>query len=210
MGLDFADAACICEGTLTALPFLRDSAKISKGQKILINGASGGVGVYAVQLAKYFGAHVTGVCSTKKVSLVKSLGADSVIDYTKHDFTADTEAYDIIFDAVGKSSFSRCKKCLRPGGVYLTTVPSANIMLSMMAGAFSKNKKAVFSATGLRKPEEKRKDLLFLNTLINAGEIKSVIGKTFSLEQMANAHSYVETGHKRGSAAVLIANAASI
>ena len=203
--MTFDEAAAISEGALTALPFLRDNGKIKKGQKVLINGASGGVGVSAVQLAKYFGADVTAVCGPRNIELVKSLGADHAIDHTKADFTASGEQYDIIFDAVAKSSFSRCKRVLSAEGIYLTTVPSAGIMVSMLFSTSSK-RKAVFAATGLRKPSEKRKDLNQLNTLIEAGKLKAVIGRTFPLERMADAHRYVETGHKRGNAAIKVSH----
>ncbi|MDD4096837.1 MAG: NAD(P)-dependent alcohol dehydrogenase [Oscillospiraceae bacterium] len=124
--VNFEEAAAISEGAITALPFLRDSGKIKEGDRVLIIGASGGVGVYAVQLAKYFGAHVTGVCGPKNQQFVSDLGADRVIDYTKSDYLAVGSTYRIIFDAIGKSSFSRCKKALLPGGVYLTTVPAGS------------------------------------------------------------------------------------
>ena len=143
-------AAAISEGALTALPFLRDNGRIKKGHKVLVNGAAGGVGVSAVQLAKYFGAEVTAVCGPQNLKLVRSLGADKAIDYTKMDYTASGEQYDIIFDAVGKSSFTRCKKALAAEGIYLTTVPSIGIMAGMLFS--SSGKKAVFAATGLRKP----------------------------------------------------------
>ena len=199
------EAAAISEGALTALPFLRDSGKIKNGHKVLINGASGGVGVSAVQLAKYFGADVTAVCGPHNIELVKSLGADRAIDYTQTDFTESGEKYDIIFDAVAKSSFSRCKKVLSAEGIYLTTVPSAGIMASMLFTSFSK-RKAGFAATGLRKPSEKREDLNLLNTIIEAGKLKAVIGRTFSLERIADAHRYVETGHKTGNAAIAVSH----
>lgn len=203
--VSFEEAAAISEGALTALPFLRDSGRIKKGQSVLINGASGGVGVSAVQLAKYFGADVTAVCGPQNTELAGSLGADSVIDYTKADFTESGLKYDIIFDAVGKSSFSRCKKALAKEGIYLTTVPSAGIMISALLTSFSR-RKAVFAATGLRKPPEKAKDLRLLGNIVESGAFKAVISKTFSLEQMAEAHRYVETGHKRGHAAVTVSN----
>jgi len=203
--ITYEEAAAISEGALTALPFLRDSGKIKKGQKVLINGASGGVGVSAVQLAKYFGADVTAVCGPQNIELVQSLGAEKAIDYTKTDFTASGEKYDIIFDAVAKSSFSWCKKALSTEGIYLTTIPSTGIMISALFTSFSK-KKAVFTATGLRKPSEKRKDLNLLNSIIEGGKLKAVIGSTFSLEQMADAHRYVETGHKIGNAAITISH----
>lgn len=199
------EAAAISEGALTALPFLRDSGKIQKGQRVLINGAAGGVGVSAVQLAKYYGAEVTAVCGPRNTELVKLLGADRVIDYTKADFTESGDKYDIIFDAVAKSSYSRCKKALTPQGIYLTTVPSGGIMLSALLTSFSK-RKAVFAATGLRKASEKAKDLELLSSITEAGKLKAVIGKTFTLEQMAEAHRYVETGHKRGNAAIAVSS----
>jgi len=202
----FEEAAAISEGSLTALPFLRDHAKLKTGQRILINGASGGVGVYAVQLAKHFGAHVTAVSGSANLEFVKSLGADSVIDYTKEDFTQTSEQYDVIFDAVGKSSFKKCKRALTPNGIYLSTVPTAGLMLSMLLTSKSNGRRAVFAATGLRKLNEKKRDLEFLNSLIEQGKLKAVIGRRFSLEQIADAHRYVETGHKRGSAAVRINN----
>ena len=202
--ITFEEAAAVSEGSLTALPFLRDHAQLKKGQRVLINGAAGGVGVYAVQLAKHFGAIVTAVCGPNNSELVKALGADNVIDYTKEDFTQRENSYDVIFDAVGKSSFRKCKAALSPNGIYLTTVPTPGAMLASMVTAKSKGKRAVFAATGLRKPAEKKKDLDFLRDLIEQGALKAVIGKSFDMEQMADAHRYVETGHKRGSATVRI------
>lgn len=198
------EAAGISEGALTALPFLRDNGKIISGQKVLINGASGGVGVYAIQLAKYFGAEVTGVCSTVNLELVNCLGADKVIDYTKEDFTKTGDTYDIIFDAVGKSSFPHCKKALSSGGLYLSTVPTLSLMLHMLFTSIFGSKKAVFAATGLRKPEEKKKDLILLKELIEMGKIKPVIDRKYSLEQIADAHCYVEKGHKKGSVVITV------
>lgn len=200
----FEEAAAISEGSLTALPFLRDSGKIKKGQKILIIGASGGVGVYAVQLAKYFGANVTAVCGPANLELIKSIGADRAIDYTKEDYTKSVEKYDIVFDAVSKSTFFRCRKILVPDGIYLCTVPSLNIMLNMLWTSFFGSKKAVFTATGLRKPAEKKEDLNLLNKIIESGKLKAVIDRTYPLEQIAEAHRYVETGHKKGSVAIRI------
>jgi len=198
------EAAAISEGALTALPFLRDAGKIKKGYNVLINGASGGVGVYAVQLSKYFGAEVTGVCSTGNLELVSSLGCHKVIDYTNEDFTKTGETYDIIFDVVGKSSFSHCKKALSSRGVYLSTVPTFSLMFAMIFTLKFGSKKAVFAATGLRKPEEKQEDLIMLKELIEAGEIKPAIDRKYSLEQISDAHNYVEKGHKKGSVVIII------
>ncbi len=191
-------------GGLTALPFLRDKANIQSGQKVLINGASGSVGTFAVQLAKHFGTEVTGVCSTPNVELVKSLGADKVIDYTKEDFTKNGQTYDIIFDTVGKSSFSRCKGSLTKKGVYLLTTFSLAIFPQALWTSKIGSKKAMFMATGLRPHREKIKDLLFLKELIEAGKIKSVIDRRYPLEETAEAHRHVETGRKKGNVVITL------
>ncbi len=175
--MDHEEAASVPYGALTALPFLRDKANIQSGQKVLINGASGSVGTFAVQIAKYFGAEVTRVCSTTNLELVKSLGADKVIDYTKEDFTTTGQTYDIIFDTVGKTSFSRCKSSLKQKGIYLDTVLTLAILLQTLWTSKIGSKKAMMMATGLRQSSEKTKDLLFLTTLIEAGEIKPVIDR---------------------------------
>ncbi len=196
--MSYEESAGVPDGGLGALNFLRDAARIQSGQTILINGASGSVGTYAIQLALYFGAHVTGVCSTANVELVKSLGADKVIDYTKEDFTRNGQVYNVIFDAVGKSSFSRCKNSLTQSGVYVTTVPTPDFMLGLLLTSKSKGKKAAFVAPGLRSSSEKAKDLQFLKELIEAGKLRSIIDRCYSLEQVVEAHRYVEQGHKKG------------
>jgi len=193
--MTYGEAAAVCDGGLTALTFLRDKGKIQSGQKVLINGASGSVGSFAVQLAKYYGADVTGVCSTANIQLVNSLGADSVIDYTKEDFTQTQQSYDIIFDAIGKSSFSLCKKVLKSKGIYLTTVPTLGIIFHMLWTSLMGNKKAKFTASGLNQNKE---NLIFLKELAEAGKLISIIDKRFPLEQIIEAHRYVETGHKKG------------
>jgi NADPH:quinone reductase-like Zn-dependent oxidoreductase len=196
--MTYEQAAAILEGASTALPFLRDKGKIQSGHRVLINGASGGIGTAAVQLAKYFGAHVTGVCSTANVDLVKSLGADQVVDYTKEDFTRTGQTYNIIFDTVGKSSYARSKGSLTQNGVYLNPVLALPMLIQMLWTSNFGSKKAVFMATGLRPASEKNKDLAFLKELIEAGKLRAVVDRRYSLEQAAEAHRYVETGHKKG------------
>lgn len=197
-----AEAAAVCDGALTALAFLQDTASLGPGDSILINGASGSIGTAAVQLAKHFGATVTGVCSTRNVALVESLGADAVIDYTATDFTRTGERYDVIFDAVGKSSYARCRDSLRPGGRYMTTVPSAATILWMAWTRFVGDRRALFAATGLRSASKKRTDLRLLRTLCENGTLEPVIDSRYSLAEIAEAHRYVDTGRKRGSAII--------
>src|SRR5215207_10196127 len=197
----YAESAGIVDGATTALTFLRDVAKLQRGQKVLINGASGAVGAYAVQLAKYFGAEVTGVCSTANVALVQSLGADHVVDYTKEDFTNSGQTYDVIFDAVGKSSFSRCKGALTQTGMYLSTAPTLGIVLQMLRTSMFGSKKAKFATAGLMQNKD---NLTFLKDLIEAGTITSVIDRCYPLEQTAEAHRYVEQGHKKGNVVITL------
>jgi NADPH:quinone reductase-like Zn-dependent oxidoreductase len=199
--LTYAEAAVIPFGGTTALSFLR-KGKIRQGQKVLIYGASGAVGTSAVQLAKYFGAEVTGVCSTANVALVKSLGADKVIDYTQQDFSKSGETYDIIFDTVGKSPFLGCIKSLKKNGYYLRTVHMqlSAIFRGLWISLVSSKKVIGGGIT------ETAEDLIFLNGLIEAGQLKPVIDRTYSLEQMAEAHAYVEKGHKKGNVAIALIN----
>jgi NADPH:quinone reductase-like Zn-dependent oxidoreductase len=208
--LSYEGAASIPNGALTALPFLRDKGNIRSEQTVLIYGASGSVGSAAVQLAKYYGAEVTGVCSTTNLEWVKSLGADQVIDYTKEDFTKNGKTYDIIFDTIGKRSFSECKESLTDEGIYLATVPTPVIMLQALWTAKSGSKKVKFAAAGLRPSSEKIKDLVFLAELIEAGKIKPVIDRCYPLEQIADAHRYVETGHKMGNVVITVNHNAKI
>ena len=202
-GISNEEAASIPYGTLTALPFLRDSGKIIEGDKVLIIGASGSVGIFALQFAKIYGADVTAVCSTDNVDLVKTLGADKVIDYRKEDFTKNGQSYDIIFDTVGKSSFRKCKDSLKERGRYLTTVVGLPILFNMMLTSVS-DKKAIIAFTGLRKNKDKSKDLSFIKELLQKGQIKSVIDKTYTLDQIAEAHRYVDSGHKKGNVLITI------
>ncbi len=144
------------------------------------------------------------MCSTTNLELVRSLGAEHVIDYTQEDFTQSGETYDIIFDAVGKSSFSRCKGSLNPGGVYLTTVPTPATLFHWFRTSLAGDKKVRFAATGLRPARDKAKDLLIIGELVEAGEIKAVIDRCYPLEQMAEAHRYVEKGHKKGNVVITV------
>ncbi len=183
----------------TALYFIRDLGKIQTGQKVLINGASGGIGTFAVQLAKHFGAEVTGVCSTTNLEMVKSLGADKVIDYTKEDFTKSGETYDVIFDTVGKSSFSRCKNSLNKKGIYLTALPNLALLLQMLWTSIIGGKK-VKVGDAVAKVE----NIIFLKELIEAGNIKTVIDRRYPLDQTAEAFRYVEKGHKKGNVVIIV------
>ena len=201
--MDYEEAASSVDGVLTALPFLRDTGNIQSGQKVLINGASGSVGAAAVQLAQVFGAEVTGVCSTSNVELVKSLGANKVIDYTQEDFTQSQETYDLIFDTVGKTSFARCKKTLKPNGIFLeAAINGLGLLPQVLWTAMFGSKKVKIAATGLRPEGDRRKDLVFLKELIEAGKIKPVIDRCYPLEHIAEAHRYVDTGHKKGNVVI--------
>jgi NADPH:quinone reductase-like Zn-dependent oxidoreductase len=196
-GVTFAAAAGLCDGGLTALPFLRDQGQVRAGQHVLINGASGSIGTTAVQLAQAMGAVVTGVTSTRNVELVRALGADRVIDYTKEDFTAADAAYDVIFDTVGKSSFARCHAALRPEGIYLSPVPMLSPTMLRKSG-----RRARFAATGLRRPADKAKDLVQLFDWVRQEKLRTVIEREYALAEIAAAHARVETGHKVGSIVV--------
>jgi NADPH:quinone reductase-like Zn-dependent oxidoreductase len=196
--MSFEQAGGLTYSFLTAMPFLRDEAKLKPGMRILIVGAAGSIGTVAVQLAHNMGAHVTAVCSTRNVDLVRSLGADEVIDRTRTDFAAARGAYDVIFDAVGKSSFRACGQALKPGGIYLTTVPSFAIMFQMLRGTLAEGKRAKLATTGLRPMPDKRHDMEVLQGMVARGEIKAVIDKVFPLAQIVEAHRYVELGTKAG------------
>lgn len=196
--LTYAEAASVPNGVLTALPYLRDTGKIRKGQRVLVYGASGSVGTAAVQLAKFFWADVTAVCSGPNLDLVRSLGADDAVDYTRQDFTQLGKTYDIIFDAVGKLSFSACRSALTSDGVFLTVVPSVAALLNLPWA----RPRAGFAATGLRPASKKVEDLRFITLLIESGKFRPVIDRSYSLDQLADAHRYVETGRKRGNVVI--------
>ncbi|MFC7099030.1 NAD(P)-dependent alcohol dehydrogenase [Halobaculum marinum] len=203
-GVSDAEAAAVADNGVTAILFLRDVADLKPGQSILVNGASGGIGTFAVQLAHHIGAEVTGVCSTQNVDLVRSLGADAVVDYTTTDAARTGERYDVIFDAVGKGSFGQFEQALRPGGLYLTTVPSARVLVDMARTRLVGDKRAVFAATGMKPTEVRKPALRELTELLDAGDIRAVIGRRYPMAEIADAHRYVDTGHKRGTAVVTI------
>jgi NADPH:quinone reductase-like Zn-dependent oxidoreductase len=198
VNISFDEAAAIPFGGLTSLKYLRDFGKIKNGQKILIVGASGALGVYGVQLAKFYGAEVTGVCSTPNVKLVKSLGADKVIDYTITDFTQNGETYDIIYDTVGKTTFSACKRSLHKKGRLLLAAAGMSQYFQVLFTSVA-HKKVVAGVAVFNK-----KDLNVIADLIESEKIKAVIGKRFPLEDAADAHAYVDTGHKVGSAVIIL------
>ncbi len=199
--LTFEEAASIPFGGSTALYFLRDKANLQPGQKVLILGASGCTGVYAVQLARFYGAEVTGVCSTANLELVKSLGADKVIDYTREDFTQNGETYDVIFDMVpGKASFARYKGSLKPNGLYLAGAGGLKEFAQMAWTALTGGKKVIAAMA-----PDRKEDLAFLKELLEAGNLKPVIGRRYPLEQTAEAHRYADTGHKKGSVVISVA-----
>ncbi len=204
VNMTFEESASSVDGFLTALPFLRDTGKIQAGQKVLINGASGSVGAAAVQVAKNFGADVTGVCSTSNLEMVKSLGADRVIDYTREDFTKNGESYDLIFDAVGKISFSACKNSLKEKGIFLEAGIGMGIFPHVIWTSMFGGKKAKIAATGLRSPQKRTRDLVLLKELMETGKIKPVIDRQYPLEQIAEAHSYVDKGHKKGNVVITL------
>jgi NADPH:quinone reductase-like Zn-dependent oxidoreductase len=196
--ITYAEAAVIPYGALTALNLLRN-VNIQPGQKVLIHGASGGIGSAAVQLAKYYGAEVTGVCGTRRLEFVKALGADHAIDYTKTDFTHNGETYDLIFDILGKSSFARCKNSLKPNGIYLLASFKMKQLLQMLWTKFNGSKKVICALSG-----EKAEDLLIIKELIEAGKLKAIIDRRFPLEQTAKAHRYIEEGHKKGNVVITL------
>jgi len=201
--IGFEDAAALVEGGLTALNFLHNSANIQKGQQVLIYGASGSVGTASIQVAKYFGADVTAVCSAANFEMVKSIGADEVIDYRTDDFTKNGHLYDIIFDTVGKRSFSACKGSLTPHGIYLNSGNAATLLPMLWTSVFGPQK-AILAATYVRSASEIKKDLELLKELIEAGKIQAVIDRHYPLEETADAHRYVETGRKKGNVVITI------
>ena len=197
--MTFEEAAAVPFGALSSLVYLRDFGKIQDGQKVLINGASGCLGTYAVQLAKNYGAEVTGVCSTSNIDMVKSLGADNVIDYTQDDFTNNNEQYDIIFDTVGKIYFSHCKKSLTKNGRFLMAAAGLPQYIQVLITMIFSKKKSIGGMAIFKK-----NDLHFIQGLIEEDKIKAVIDKRFPLDQADQAHKYVDKGHKKGNVVLIV------
>lgn len=196
--LSFEEACTVPYGAITALNLLR-KVKLQPGQKVLVNGASGSIGSAAVQLAKYYGAEVTGVCSTPRVGLVKALGADEVIDYTQADFTQNGRKYDLIFDVLGKSSFLRCKNSLTDNGCYLLASFKTPQLFQMLTTSLMGGKKVICALSS-----ENLADLNFIKELVEAGKIKAVVDKVFPLEKAADAHRYLEAGQRTGSVVITL------
>lgn len=197
--MTYEEAAVIPYGATMALRLLR-KVNLQPGQKVLINGASGGIGSAAVQIAKSYGAEVTGVCSTPRLDFVKSLGADRVIDYTAEDFTQNGDTYDLIFDILGKCSFARCKNSLKPNGILLYASFKMKQLLQMLWASRSGSGKRVVCAIAPGSVD----DLMTVKELMEAGKIKAIIDRSFPLEQAAKAHRYVEEGRKKGNVAITI------
>ncbi|PYL84536.1 MAG: alcohol dehydrogenase, partial [Verrucomicrobia bacterium] len=209
-GLTFEQAASINIAGITALQGVRDKGKVQPGQKVLINGASGGVGTFAVQLAKNFGAEVTGVCSTRNVELVQSLGADHVIDYTKEDFTKGDQHYDVILDNVANHSLSECRRVLTPNGIYVM-IGGGGVNEQGWVGALGKALKAalfskfVSQKMGMMMADPSTKDLTLLADMMQSGKIKPVIDRTYkSLSEVPEAIRYLEEGHARGKVVITV------
>ncbi len=196
--LSYEQAATISTGGLNSLHFLR-KANIQKGEKVLINGAGGSIGTYGVQLAKLYGAEVTAVDSAKKLDMLKAIGADHVIDYRKEDFTKNGESYDVILEVAGKSSFSRGIRSLNPNGRYLLANPRVNTMLRGLWVSMTSSKNVIIEMAG-----EPVEDLIYIAELVEAGTIKSVIDKRYPLEELAEAHRYVDTGDKAGNVVITV------
>jgi NADPH:quinone reductase-like Zn-dependent oxidoreductase len=197
--LTYEEAAALSFGGTTALDYLKEKGKIQRGEKVLIVGASGAVGTAAVQLAKHFGAEVTGVCSTANLELVKSIGADKVIDYTKEDFTKNGETYDIILDAAGAPSFSQCKGSLNEQGRLLMVVAGLPEMAQIPWASMTSSKKVCAGPAA-----ERAEDVHLLKELAETGAFKPVIDRRYPLERIVEAHAYVDTGHKKGSVVISV------
>lgn len=203
-------AVAISAGGLTALPFLRDHAKLLPGQSILINGASGAVGIAAVQLAKHIGANVTAVSSGQNQPFVATNGADATIDYRQEDFTKSGKTFDVVFDVSGKSSFRAARRVLKPKGIFLATNISIGTLFAMLVTSLFQGKKAVFAATGLRPASEQTRDLERLLAMTMAAQYRPIIDRSYPLGHIADAHNHAETGHKKGNVVVTFSDTSSV
>ncbi|MCB0734499.1 MAG: NAD(P)-dependent alcohol dehydrogenase [Bacteroidetes bacterium] len=201
--LNYADAATYCDGVITSYNFLKRVAQVQVGERVLINGASGSLGTAAVQIAHYLGAEVTAVCSSRNAHWVTSLGAHHVIEYDRNDFTQSHERYDVVFDTVGKSSFSACKSILTPNGKYLSPVLSLSTIGSMLWTSIVGKQKAIFQATGMQKDPELKTLLNEVLSIHRDGKLKIVIDRQYPLEKLAEAHRYIETGRKKGNVVII-------
>jgi NADPH:quinone reductase-like Zn-dependent oxidoreductase len=207
--ITFEQAASVNIAGVTALQAIRDKGKVEPGQKVLINGASGGVGTFAVQIAKSFGADVTGVCSTRNIDLVRSLGADHVVDYTKEDFTKSDQKYDVILDNVANHSLTDCRRVLKPNGVYVLIGGGGTDEQGLLGGLAKALKasllaKFVSQKMGMMMAEPSNKDLTLLADMMQSGKLKPVIDRTYKLEQVPDAIRYVEQGHARGKVVITV------
>ncbi len=199
VNLSYEEASTLPYGAVMATSLI-GKANIQRGQRVLINGASGGIGWMAVQLAKYFGAEVTGVCGTPRLEFVKSLGTDKVIDYIKEDFTQNGETYDLIFDILGRSSFPKIKRSLKPNGTYLLASFKTKALLQMLWTSLTGSKQKVICAFANETPES----LIFVKKLVEEGKVKAIVDKSFPMERAAEAHRYVEQGRKQGNVVITV------
>jgi NADPH:quinone reductase-like Zn-dependent oxidoreductase len=200
INMSYEEAAAVCDGLMLGVNYMR-CIDFGKAKTILINGASGSIGSACLQLAKHYGATITAVCNTKNIELLKALGADKVIDYTKDDFTRDDQQYDVVLDAVGKSSFFRCKRLLKPGGVYFSTdlgFLAQNVFLPLLTPIIGSKR------VGFPIPKVSKEDIVFFKELIEAGQYRAVIDRRYPLEQIVDATRYVETGQKTGNIVVTL------
>lgn len=202
--ITYEEAAPVSGSAITVLNFLKGKANIKKDHKVLINGASGALGTYAVQFARHKGAEVTGVCGTTNLEMVKSLGANFLIDYTKDDFTKNGAKYDIIFDTVGKRSYSQCKNLLTQNGIYLSSVIDFPLFLQMIWTSLFTAKKVKSSSTGMLPVKTRLNYFLEIKELLKMAKLKTVIDKHYPLSQIAEAHKYVEKGHKKGNLIITV------
>lgn len=197
--VDPVEAATFCDGHLTSMNFLNEIAKVQPGEKVLINGAAGALGTAAIQIAKSMGAEVTGVCSTRNVGFIKSLGADDVIDYSKTDFTKNTGAYDVIYDTVGLAAFKKAKNALSDKGRFVTPVFHGCEICNMLFNG----KRMKFTATGMEKVPLLKSLLAKVIATVEAGQLKTIIDRQFPLSKIADAHRLIDTGHKKGNLVII-------